>query len=161
MGNAATRYAQFTSGRTVGDSYRVNDVVVVDVLGCILWDVQLSSTCAGFPRVCINVEVRAHHKLLSLQQLGHRTGSYVDDIAVANKFLTGCLTHIGIFLIALTDTHGMTWERLDTNLVCESLADRDLCGVGIQNLHVASLNKVLEVQTVRLQRWATIFTLHF
>ena len=54
----------------------------------------------------------------------------------------------------------MTYERLDAQLVGVCLAHADLCGVGIEDLHVVGSNKLLEGETDGLQGGTVVLTLH-
>lgn len=64
----------------------VNDVVVVDILGCILRDVVGSSTGLHRAGIIVHVDVGLQVHLLFAYNLDHRGGNDVNDVAVANQF---------------------------------------------------------------------------
>ena len=74
----------------------------------------------------------------------------VNDVAVACQCLLGTSAQERCLTKVQPDTHRAVDEVVDALLVGQFLADRDLCGVGIQDLNVLRCQEVVEDKTYRL-----------
>ena len=66
----------------------MNDVVVVNILGCVLGDIVGCGACLYRIGVLVHIDVSLQVHVLVAYNLSHRGGNDVEDIAVASEFLT-------------------------------------------------------------------------